>query len=171
MKEEENEEAAIRNSPELKEFIQKLASKGYFANTVEGTPEYEDRLNRAVQKYIDRVKSSKTTESAPAPRPETSTPTPTHVRIGCAFVIVFIFFIFHFNILVDGQENVIERADKYKDEGNDHFRNGRYMQAYSSYSDALNVSEFNPNNYIYYCNRATASFYMKNYDDVINGMF
>ena len=45
------------------------------------------------------------------------------------------------------------------------------MQAYSSYSDALNVSEFNPNNYIYYCNRATASFYMKNYDDVMSGMF
>ena len=106
MKEEENEEAAIRNSPELKEFIQKLASKGYFANTVEGTPEYEDRLNRAVQKYIDRVKGSKATESAPAPRPETSTPTPTpHVRINGVFVIFVIFVIFscllsHFTFLV-----------------------------------------------------------------------
>ena len=63
----------------------------------------------------------------------------------------------------------MEIADKCKNAGNDHFRNGRYAQAYESYSEAISIYEQNPNNYIYYCNRATASFYLKNYQDVIQG--
>lgn len=62
-------------------------------------------------------------------------------------------------------------AEKLKEEGNAYFRDGNYAQAYESYSKALNVDPHNPNNYMYYCNRATASYYLKHYDESVAGTF
>ena len=61
-------------------------------------------------------------------------------------------------------------AEKLKEEGNAFFRDGNYAQAYESYSKALNVDPNNPNNYMYYCNRATASYYLKHYDESVAGI-
>ena len=44
-----------------------------------------------------------------------------------------------------------------------------FAEAYESYTKAINVSLSNPNNYIYYCNRGTASFHLKNYEDTVKG--
>ena len=62
--EEEEDEEKIKNSPEVQQFVQKLAEKGYFNGCVEGTPEYEERKQRAVQKYIERIKSNKAKEAS-----------------------------------------------------------------------------------------------------------
>ena len=59
----------------------------------------------------------------------------------------------------------LEEADRYKKEGNEHFGMNHFAEAYESYTKAINVSPSNPNNYIYYCNRGTASFHLKNYED------
>ena len=62
--EEEEDEEKIKNSQEVQQFVKKLADKGYFNGCVEGSPEYEERRQRAVQKYIERIKSNKSKESA-----------------------------------------------------------------------------------------------------------
>ena len=62
--EDEEDEEKIKNSPEVQQFVRKLADKGYFSGCVEGTPEYEERKQRAVQKYIERIKSNMAKEAA-----------------------------------------------------------------------------------------------------------
>ena len=62
--EEEEDEEKIKNSPEVQQFVRKLVEKGYFNGCVEGTPEYEERKQRAVQKYIERIKSNKAKEAS-----------------------------------------------------------------------------------------------------------
>lgn len=65
----------------------------------------------------------------------------------------------------------MEEADHYKNEGNEYFRTNHFAEAYESYTKAINTSPLNPNNYIYYCNRGTASFYLKNYEDTVKGSY
>lgn len=63
----------------------------------------------------------------------------------------------------------IHESESFKEEGNKHFRTGNFDEAIKCYTKALSVSATNPNNYIYYTNRATASFYHKDYTSAIDG--
>lgn len=65
---------------------------------------------------------------------------------------------------VNSEKQVSEESEAFKQKGNEFFRSGKFAEAVSSYTQALEVSRSNPQNYIYYCNRATAFFYLKNYE-------
>ena len=71
---------------------------------------------------------------------------------------------------MDVEKRVTEESDAFKQKGNEYFRSGKFADAVNSYTQALEVSRSNPQNFIYYCNRATAYFYLKNYEAAVAGV-
>lgn len=63
----------------------------------------------------------------------------------------------------------VQDSEAFKQQGNDYFRSGNFAEAVKSYTQAIEVSQQNPQNYIYYCNRATAYFYLKDYESAEAG--
>ena len=66
---------------------------------------------------------------------------------------------------------VNELAERLKEEGNALFRNHNFEEAVLKYTEALNVDINNPQNYIFYSNRATALFYLQRYEDAERGIY
>lgn len=63
----------------------------------------------------------------------------------------------------------VQDSEVFKQQGNDYFRSGNFAEAVKSYTQAIEVSQQNPQNYIYYCNRATSYFYLKDYESAEAG--
>lgn len=55
-------------------------------------------------------------------------------------------------------------ADSFKNQGNDHMRTGNHQEAYDSYTKAI---EIDPNNAIYYANRAAASSKLNKHSEAL----
>jgi small glutamine-rich tetratricopeptide repeat-containing protein alpha len=118
------------------EYRKLLTEKGYFAGTVEGTPEYQTKYERAKAKFIDKYQQPTPTVDTPIPSvssPPTS-PSPTPASPQTPF-------------------DNIKQAEEYKNLGNQKLSAHQYQEAVDNYSKAI---EFDPNNAIYYANRAAA---------------
>nr|XP_014425910.1 small glutamine-rich tetratricopeptide repeat-containing protein beta isoform X6 [Pelodiscus sinensis] len=66
--------------------------------------------------------------------------------------------------LSDSLPEDIEKADQLKDEGNNHMKEENYVAAVDCYTQAI---ELDPNNAVYYCNRAAAQSKLSNYNEAI----
>ncbi|EMP36522.1 Small glutamine-rich tetratricopeptide repeat-containing protein beta [Chelonia mydas] len=66
--------------------------------------------------------------------------------------------------LSDSLPEDIEKADQLKDEGNNHMKEENYVAAVDCYTHAI---ELDPNNAVYYCNRAAAQSKISNYNEAI----
>ncbi|XP_039400852.1 small glutamine-rich tetratricopeptide repeat-containing protein beta isoform X4 [Mauremys reevesii] len=66
--------------------------------------------------------------------------------------------------LSDSLPEDIEKADQLKDEGNNHMKEENYVAAVDCYTHAI---ELDPNNAVYYCNRAAAQSKLNNYNEAI----
>ncbi|XP_072402986.1 small glutamine-rich tetratricopeptide repeat-containing protein beta-like [Diabrotica undecimpunctata] len=62
-------------------------------------------------------------------------------------------------------EDQIKEAEIYKNNGNTHMKNCAYSAAVTEYTKAINI---NPNNAVYYCNRAAAYSRLEKHLDAIN---
>jgi len=60
-------------------------------------------------------------------------------------------------------ENNIEQAEKFKEEGNNHFKVGKYADALSMYIKAVEIGADSPKTAIYLSNRAFCHIKMENY--------
>ncbi|XP_032754847.1 small glutamine-rich tetratricopeptide repeat-containing protein beta isoform X1 [Rattus rattus] len=58
----------------------------------------------------------------------------------------------------------VGKADQLKDEGNNHMKEENYAAAVDCYTQAI---ELDPNNAVYYCNRAAAQSKLSHYTDAI----
>ncbi|XP_068278042.1 small glutamine-rich tetratricopeptide repeat-containing protein beta-like [Nyctibius grandis] len=66
--------------------------------------------------------------------------------------------------LSDSLPEDVEKADQLKDEGNNHMKEENYGAAVDCYT---RVIELDPNNAVYYCNRAAAQSKLNNYSEAI----
>ncbi|KFQ93157.1 Small glutamine-rich tetratricopeptide repeat-containing protein beta, partial [Nipponia nippon] len=66
--------------------------------------------------------------------------------------------------LSDSLPEDVEKADQLKDEGNNHMKEENYGAAVDCYTRAI---ELDPNNAVYYCNRAAAQSKLNNYIEAI----
>ncbi|XP_030322667.1 small glutamine-rich tetratricopeptide repeat-containing protein beta isoform X2 [Calypte anna] len=66
--------------------------------------------------------------------------------------------------LSDSLPEDIEKADQLKDEGNNHMKEENYDAAVDCYTRAI---ELDPNNAVYYCNRAAAQSKLNKYSEAI----
>ncbi|NWY03186.1 SGTB protein, partial [Nothoprocta ornata] len=66
--------------------------------------------------------------------------------------------------LSDSLPEDIEKADQLKDEGNNHMKEENYGAAVDCYTRAI---ELDPNNAVYYCNRAAAQSKLNKYSEAI----
>ncbi|KAK0679670.1 SGTB protein, partial [Pygoscelis papua] len=66
--------------------------------------------------------------------------------------------------LSDSLPEDVEKADQLKDEGNSHMKEENYGAAVDCYTRAI---ELDPNNAVYYCNRAAAQSKLNNYSEAI----
>ncbi|KFP78868.1 Small glutamine-rich tetratricopeptide repeat-containing protein beta, partial [Apaloderma vittatum] len=66
--------------------------------------------------------------------------------------------------LSDSLPEDVEKADQLKDEGNNHMKEENYGAAVDCYTRAI---ELDPNNAVYYCNRAAAQSKLNNYSEAI----
>ncbi|NXQ81044.1 SGTB protein, partial [Nyctibius grandis] len=66
--------------------------------------------------------------------------------------------------LSDSLPGDVEKADQLKDEGNNHMKEENYGAAVDCYT---RVIELDPNNAVYYCNRAAAQSKLNNYSEAI----
>merc|ERR1712227_92216 len=61
-------------------------------------------------------------------------------------------------------EDADDKADAYKDDGNNNFKNKKYRWAVDSYTEGIKAKSANKElNAILYCNRAAAQFHIANY--------
>lgn len=116
-----------------------LKKKGFFGNTVEGTPEYEALVEKARQKLKERKLGQKTQSSSnntiksPEPKEQNS--------------------------------DAIKIAEELKIEGNNQLASGRFEEAISSYTKAIELVN---DNAIYYSNRSAAYYKLGKYDACIS---
>lgn len=61
-------------------------------------------------------------------------------------------------------EKALEEAEEAKNKGNELMRGGMYQEAVEQYSRAINL---NPNNAVYFCNRAAAYSRLENHENAI----
>ncbi|XP_042310025.1 small glutamine-rich tetratricopeptide repeat-containing protein beta [Sceloporus undulatus] len=66
--------------------------------------------------------------------------------------------------LSDSLPEDLEKADQLKDEGNNHMKEENYGAAVDCYTQAI---ELDPNNAVYYCNRAAAQSKLNNHSEAI----
>ncbi|XP_064295193.1 small glutamine-rich tetratricopeptide repeat-containing protein beta isoform X3 [Phalacrocorax carbo] len=66
--------------------------------------------------------------------------------------------------LSDSLPEDVEKADQLKDEGNNHMKEENYGAAVDCYTRAI---ELDPNNAVYYCNRAAAQSKLNKYSEAI----
>ncbi|NXU71738.1 SGTB protein, partial [Oreotrochilus melanogaster] len=66
--------------------------------------------------------------------------------------------------LSDSLPEDVEKADQLKDEGNNHMKEENYDAAVDCYTRAI---ELDPNNAVYYCNRAAAQSKLNKYSEAI----
>ena len=64
----------------------------------------------------------------------------------------------------------VAQCESIKEKGNMYFRNGDFRSAVDTYTEAIELYNENPNKYIYLCNRATAAFYLGDYEMTERGM-
>jgi tetratricopeptide (TPR) repeat protein len=112
----------------FEEYKELLTSRNYFANTAIGSPEYEERLYKAREKFFEKFKNE---QGATTTTPSTSTTNQPNLPVS---------------------EETKKEADSFKVKGNELFRDGDYDKAIEMYTNAIIL---NPNA-IYYCNRGIA---------------
>jgi len=112
-----------------------LSSKGYFKDVQLGSKEYEERLNKARDKFFDKYSQDekKKTESV---KNETETVKTEPPKV--------------FNTNVSDENRL--KAESLKNKGNDSFKAQDYKNAITFYSEAIEIYS----NAIYYCNRGTS---------------
>jgi small glutamine-rich tetratricopeptide repeat-containing protein alpha len=123
------------------QYLQAVSKKGFFNGVNPGTPEYEQRFAKARQKFMEKYSTPSTanTSAVPVQEPQEN---------------------------LDGltTDQKIELAEKHKLEGNTHLSNKNYPGAVQSYSKAIHA---NPDNAIYYANRAAAYSHMGQHEKAI----
>lgn len=119
------------------QYIQSIKKKGYFNGVEPGSAEYEQRYNKARQKFLGTLSSTTTfTSSNPPQQQAQQTQQQSQPQIP--------------NTPQLTEEQKLEEAEKRKLEGNQKLQLKQYQEAIQSYSEAINL---NPNNAIYYSNR------------------
>lgn len=63
----------------------------------------------------------------------------------------------------DDPEAELKKAEEFKVQGNEHFKNAQYDKALECYSEAIYCNVPATNKAIYYCNRALVSIRTENY--------
>jgi len=128
-------------SPELEEKFESykklLVNRGYFNDVKEGTKEYEERLNKARDRFYEKYSPKKGTNENNN-ETETETTTQEHAPPKPAR-----------EFKKDVSDEFKAGAEALKTKGNDFFKAGDYNNAIKSYSEALELFS-NP---IYFCNR------------------
>lgn len=66
-------------------------------------------------------------------------------------------------------EESLKIAEKYKDEGNEYFKQNKFQQACDKYTAAINLKIETKNNAIYYSNRAFMNLKLENTGLTIEG--
>lgn len=66
---------------------------------------------------------------------------------------------------------MVSQCESIKEQGNAFFRRGEFKNAMDSYTEAIEMYNENPNKYVYLCNRATAAFYLSEYEMAEQGIF
>jgi len=129
--------------------VQSIKKKGFFNGTDIGTSEYEQRFVRARQKFMEKFSSPnasqfKEEDSLQQPKQE-----PMDVSSTSATPSL----------------DSIEQAEHYKNQGNQMLSSKQYTKAIEFYTKAI---ELNPNNAIYYCNRAAAYSHMGQHQKAVD---
>jgi len=114
------------------EYCKLLKEKGYFTGVAEGTPEYQAKYDKAKAKFMEKYQKPEPSATSPptAASPTSASPTPTSPKTS--------------------DEN-IKKAEEFKNLGNQKLSAHQYQEAVDYYTQAI---EFDPNNAIYYANRA-----------------
>eukprot|EP01130_Rhizamoeba_saxonica_P010085 TRINITY_DN412_c0_g1_i3.p1 TRINITY_DN412_c0_g1~~TRINITY_DN412_c0_g1_i3.p1 ORF type:complete len:306 (-),score=97.50 TRINITY_DN412_c0_g1_i3:341-1258(-) len=113
-----------------------LKSRGYFQGTEEGSQEYNDRLNKARDRFFQKFSGKQAVQKKEE--------------------------VDQYANLTQEEKNA--KADEIKAQGNQHIQNQEYEQALKCYTTAIKL---NPQNHIYYGNRAAAHVYLQNYEQSI----
>lgn len=135
----ENDERYIR-------YKRKLEEKGFFAGVEAGTEEYERRMKKLRQAFIEKVLNAQGSASGKADtKPLTK----------------------------EEREERIKEADSLKEQGNNALKEEEYEKAADLYSQAINIcpNEDNSNNErmsIYFSNRSAAYTLMKKHEDALD---
>jgi small glutamine-rich tetratricopeptide repeat-containing protein alpha len=117
-------------APGFDAFLETLKRTNYFQGVTPGTEEYEQRVRKAKEKYLQKFGSKITGTSAKENLPEASK-----------------------GVENSSTEDKKGQAEKLKLEGNDCMRQGKYREALEKYSAAI---ELDPSNAVFYSNRAAA---------------
>jgi len=112
------------------EYCKLLSDKGYFAGAAEGTPEYQTKYDKAKSKFFEKYQQPAAATPTAASSPPTTSPTPASPQIS---------------------DDNTKKAEEYKNLGNQKLSSHQYQDAVDFYTKAI---EFDPNNAIYYANRA-----------------
>eukprot|EP00026_Physarum_polycephalum_P010426 Phypoly_transcript_10590.p1 GENE.Phypoly_transcript_10590~~Phypoly_transcript_10590.p1 ORF type:complete len:421 (+),score=97.55 Phypoly_transcript_10590:24-1286(+) len=129
------------------EYCKLLSDKGYFTGTTEGTPEYQTKYDRAKAKFMEKYNQPAATTTASPPlvsSPPTPSPSITSPKTS--------------------EENV-KKAEEYKNLGNQKLSSHQYQEAVDYYTKAI---EFDPNNAIYYANRAAGYSHLNKHQEAID---
>jgi len=125
-------------------FIHSIKKTGFFNGATPGSAEYEQRFFKARQKFMEKEKAK---DSKPAEtKPSVETP-PIQSQTP-----------------ILSPEEKLNQAEKHKMDGNNRLQEKQYSKAVESYSKAI---ELNPENPIYYSNRAAAYSHLGKHDEAI----
>jgi len=136
--------AQIKQETELDkkfaEYCKLLSDKGYFTGTTEGTPDYQAKYDKAKAKFMEKYNQP----AAPVSSPPTSSPNLASPKTS--------------------EEN-IKKAEEYKNLGNQKLSSHQYQEAVDYYTKAIG---FDPNNAIYYANRAAGYSHLNKHQEAID---
>lgn len=133
-------------------YLQALQRRGAFNGAQPGSPEYEQIYTKARQRFVEKYKGQASQGSPTV----AATPTPMSTEETAVPVVE--------NIKEPTQEEVAA-AEQHKMSGNQFLASKQYSEAVASYSQAISA---NPNNAIYYANRAAAYSHMGMHDKAID---
>jgi len=134
-----------------------LISKDYFFGITEGTPEYNERLQKAKDKFYEKFKSDTTHTTSTTNTPTTHTHT-THTHTTHTHTTTNV------SNTNESPEDKKKGSEELKILGNEKFRSKDFQGAIQCYTDAIHLY---PNS-IYYHNRGLAHTKLNSHTEAIN---
>ncbi len=136
----------VVDSAGFTKFLDLLKQKNFFGDSKPGTVDYANKLIAAKIKYNQRFPNAGQTTATAAPVESAPAAAPSASPVSI-------------------DENTRKRAEQAKTEGNNFLGQQKYREAIERYSHAISL---NPNNAIYYSNRAAAQINLKNWSEAVN---